>query len=79
MQLLGDDRQIHLLRKNGDAYRAVTSQADWPSYNGQTSGNRYSPLTQITTGNVRAAGAEVDLQPAEHVAPAGDAGRRRTA
>ena len=60
-------------------YRAVTSQADWPSYNGQTTGSRYSPLTQITKGNAGAAGAEVDLQPAEHVAAAGDAGRRRTA
>ena len=52
LQLLGDDRKIHLLRKSGDRYRPVTSQADWPSYNGQTSGSRYSPLTQITKGNV---------------------------
>ncbi len=66
MQLLGDDRRIHLLRlstssrrpesaegrKSGDRYRAVTSQADWPSYNGQTSGSRYSQLTQINKNNV---------------------------
>ena len=52
LQLLGDDRKIHLLRKSGDRYRAVTSQADWPSYNGQTTGSRYSPLAQITKGNV---------------------------
>ena len=52
LQLLGDDRKIHLLRKSGDRYRPVTSQADWPTYNGQTSGSRYSPLTQITKGNV---------------------------
>ena len=52
LQLLGDDRRLHLLRKSGDRYRAVTSQTDWPSYNGQTSGSRYSPLSQITTGNV---------------------------
>jgi alcohol dehydrogenase (cytochrome c) len=51
LQLLGDDRRIHLLRKTGEQYRAVTSQADWPSYNGQTTGSRYSPLTQITKGN----------------------------
>jgi alcohol dehydrogenase (cytochrome c) len=51
LQLLGDDRQIYLLRKTGQAYRAVTSQADWPSYNGQTTGTRYSPLTQITKDN----------------------------
>jgi alcohol dehydrogenase (cytochrome c) len=52
LQLLGDDRRIHLLRKSGDRYRAVTTQAGWPSYNGETSGSRYSPLTQINKGNV---------------------------
>src|SRR5919108_522537 len=34
LQLLGDDRKIHLLRKEGNRYRAVTSQSDWPSYHG---------------------------------------------
>jgi alcohol dehydrogenase (cytochrome c) len=52
LQLLGDDRKLHLLRKSGSAYRAVTSQTDWPSYNGHTSGSRYSPIAQITTTNV---------------------------
>ena len=52
LQLLGDDRKIHLLRKSGDRYRPVTSQQDWPSYNGQTNGSRYSPLTQINKSNV---------------------------
>jgi alcohol dehydrogenase (cytochrome c) len=52
LQLLGDDRQIHLLRKSGDRYRPVTSQQDWPSYNGQTNGSRYSPLTQINKSNI---------------------------
>src|SRR5262249_41637890 len=52
LQLLGDDRRPHLLRTSGERYRSVTSQADWPSYNGQTTGSRYSPLAQITTGNV---------------------------
>jgi alcohol dehydrogenase (cytochrome c) len=52
MQLLGDDRRIHLLRKTGSRYRPVTSQAGWASYNGETSGSRYSPLTQIGKGNV---------------------------
>src|SRR2546428_6194448 len=52
LQLLGDDRNIHLFRKSGERYRAVTSQSDWPSYNGQTSGSRYSPLAQLTTSNV---------------------------
>ena len=52
MQLLGDDRRIHLLRKAGDQYRSVTSQAGWASYNGETSGSRHSPLTQISKSNV---------------------------
>ena len=77
MQLLGDDRRIHLLRKTGNQYRSVTSQAGWASYNGETSGSRYSPLTQISKSNVGRIGAEVDLQPAQHVAAAGDAGRGR--
>jgi alcohol dehydrogenase (cytochrome c) len=53
MQVLGDDRRIHLLRETpGGRYREVTSQTGWTTYNGQPSGNRYSTLTQITTGNV---------------------------
>jgi alcohol dehydrogenase (cytochrome c) len=53
MQLLGDDHKLYLLRKtDAGAYRVVTSQVDWPSYNGQTVGSRYSPLAQITPGNV---------------------------
>ncbi len=51
MQLLGDDQALHLLRRNGNTYRQVTSQTDWTSYNGQASGSRYSPLTQISKGN----------------------------
>jgi alcohol dehydrogenase (cytochrome c) len=52
LQMLGDDRKIHLLRKNGDRYRPVTSQSDWPSYNGQMVGSRYSQLTHINKSNV---------------------------
>jgi alcohol dehydrogenase (cytochrome c) len=53
MQVLGDDHQLYLLRKTESGeYRVVTSQADWPSYNGQTTGSRYSELTQITGNNV---------------------------
>ena len=53
MQMLGDDHQLYLLRKTESGeYRAVTSQADWPSYNGQTIGSRYSELAQITSANV---------------------------
>src|ERR1035441_3382445 len=55
LQLRTDDKdgkQIRLLRKVGDRYRIVTSQTDWPSYNGDPSGNRYSKLTQINKDNV---------------------------
>jgi alcohol dehydrogenase (cytochrome c) len=52
LQIRTDDHRIRLLRKNGDRYRVVTSQADWPSYHGDMSGNRYSKLTQINTSNV---------------------------
>jgi alcohol dehydrogenase (cytochrome c) len=47
LQLLGDDRRLHLLRRAGDRYRRVTSQTDWPTYNGGPSGSRYSPVAQI--------------------------------
>jgi alcohol dehydrogenase (cytochrome c) len=52
MQLLTDDQRIHLLRRAGERYRPVTSQADWPTYHGQLSGNRFSTLEQIDKGNV---------------------------
>jgi alcohol dehydrogenase (cytochrome c) len=52
LQLLGDDHKLYLLRKTGGRYRPVSSQADWPSYNGQTNGSRYSTLAQITKNNV---------------------------
>jgi alcohol dehydrogenase (cytochrome c) len=52
MQLLSDDHRIQLLRKAGDRYRLVTSETDWPTYNGQLGGNRWSELKQIDKGNV---------------------------
>jgi alcohol dehydrogenase (cytochrome c) len=52
LQLRGDDRRIHLLRRSGDRYRTVTSQTDWASYHGRDDGNRHSALTQITPDNV---------------------------
>ena len=52
MQLRTPDSRIHLLRKAGARYRQVTSQADWPSYDGQPNGNRFSAITQIDKTNV---------------------------
>ncbi len=52
LQLLGQDRKIHLFRRAGNGFRPVTSQTDWPSYNGATHGSRYSALSQISRSNV---------------------------
>jgi alcohol dehydrogenase (cytochrome c) len=52
LALRTDDKRIVLLRKQGERYRQVTSQADWPTYHGDPGGNRYSKLTQIDSGNV---------------------------
>jgi alcohol dehydrogenase (cytochrome c) len=47
LQLLTDDKRVHLLRRVGDRVREVTSTIDWPTYNGDPRGNRYTTLTQI--------------------------------
>lgn len=53
LALRTDDGQIRLLRTaTGGRYRVVTSQSDWPTYNGQPGGNRYTTLTQISPANV---------------------------
>jgi len=52
LQLRTGDQRLHLLRKAGEQYRKVTSQADWPILHGQYSGNRYSELRQIDRSNV---------------------------
>src|SRR4051794_35441996 len=52
LQLLTDDKRVHLLRRTGDRVREVSSQSDWPGYNGEPGGNRYTRLTQIDKTNV---------------------------
>ena len=52
MQLRTEDKQVHLLRRAGSRFREVTSATDWPTYNGDPGGNRYTTLTQINKGNV---------------------------
>ena len=52
LQLRTGDGRVHLLRREGARYREVTSQTDWPGYNGQPGGNRYTTLAQITPENV---------------------------
>jgi alcohol dehydrogenase (cytochrome c) len=51
MQLRTPDGRVHLLRKSGERYREVTSQTDWPTYDGEASGNRYSPIALIGKSN----------------------------
>jgi alcohol dehydrogenase (cytochrome c) len=52
LQLRTDDRRVHLLRRAGDRFREVTSEMDWPTYNGDPRGNRYTTSTQINKGNI---------------------------
>jgi alcohol dehydrogenase (cytochrome c) len=52
VQVLADDQRIHLLRRSGNQYRQVTSQADWPVYHGALNANRYSALAQIDKTNI---------------------------
>ena len=52
MQMLGDDRKLHILRKDGNGWRSATSQSDWTSYNGGYNGSRYSDMTAINDSNV---------------------------
>ncbi|MFL6446673.1 MAG: PQQ-binding-like beta-propeller repeat protein [Bryobacteraceae bacterium] len=52
LQLLTRDKRVHLLRRSQDGFREVTSDADWPTYNGETGGNRYTTLTQINKQSV---------------------------
>jgi alcohol dehydrogenase (cytochrome c) len=52
LQLRTGDNRIHLLRRAGDRFREVTSESDWPEYNGDPRGNRYTNLLGITKSNV---------------------------
>lgn len=52
MQLRTDDGKLHLFRTDGEAYREVTSEVNWTSYDGTTLGHRYSEMDQINTSNI---------------------------
>lgn len=52
MQVQGDDGRLHLYRVDRGGWREIRGGTDWPTYNGNYSGNRYSRLAQITPGNV---------------------------
>lgn len=52
LQLRTDDEHVHLLRRAGDRFREVTSEQNWPGYDGDPRGNRYTTMTQIDKSNV---------------------------
>jgi alcohol dehydrogenase (cytochrome c) len=52
VQLRTDDKRVHLLRRAGPRFREVTSETNWPTYNGETGGNRYTTLSQINKNNI---------------------------
>jgi alcohol dehydrogenase (cytochrome c) len=52
LQLRTADNRVHLLRREGDRFRAVTSDVPWPTYNGDPRGNRYTTETQINKDTV---------------------------
>src|SRR5258708_12025995 len=52
LQVRTADGRVRLLRREGDGVRQVTSETDWPTYNGDPRGNRYTTLTQIDKTNV---------------------------
>lgn len=53
LQLRDADGRLHLMRKTDTGrYTEVTSQQDWPTYNGVPGGNRYTAITGINKGNV---------------------------
>jgi alcohol dehydrogenase (cytochrome c) len=52
LELQTADKAIHLLRRSGESFEEVTSERDWPNYNGELGGNRLTNLVQINKSNV---------------------------
>jgi alcohol dehydrogenase (cytochrome c) len=52
LQLQTDDKRVVLLRRVGDRVREVTSSVDWPTYNGDPGGNRYTTLTGVNKNTI---------------------------
>ena len=53
-----ENGKLVLLSHDGDVYRekVITPKADWASYDGGLSGNRYSPLDQLNTSTIKRLG-----------------------
>jgi len=52
LQLRLADGSIRLFRRDGDRFRPVTSDSDWPGYDGGSRGYRSTTLKDIDPGNV---------------------------
>jgi alcohol dehydrogenase (cytochrome c) len=52
LQLLDESGRLRLLRAEGNRFRPVTSEQEWPTYHGSLTGNRFSAVDQITPANV---------------------------
>src|SRR5689334_21419779 len=52
LQVRTTDGRIHLMRRSGERFREVTSQKDWPAYDGGFNGNRFTTQQQIDKSNV---------------------------
>ncbi len=52
LQMRTGDGRVHLLRRVGDRFREAVPGVDWPGYNGDPGGNRYTSLSAITRANV---------------------------
>ena len=56
VQLRTADGHVHLLRRVGKRFREVTSQQDWPGYDGDPGGNRYTKMTDLSQATVHKLG-----------------------
>jgi alcohol dehydrogenase (cytochrome c) len=52
LQLRTNDGRVRLFRRDHERFREVTSQQNWPGYDGDPRGNRYTAMTQINKSNV---------------------------
>jgi alcohol dehydrogenase (cytochrome c) len=52
LQMRAADGRVHLLRRVGDRFREAAPGTDWPGYNGDPGGNRYTTLSEINKTNL---------------------------
>ncbi len=78
MQLLAEGVQrVHLLRSEGAGYREVTTQTDWPTYNGDVQRQSLQYTRPDQYRQCLPAGAEMDFPAGQHFAARRHADRCR--